>query len=59
MNGKILPSRAMYEEKTDRCPPSKVLFFPIKKQHKSNEKDPLALIDDILLPYIEKVKTGL
>ena len=38
---------------------TKYIFFSFNEKHWSNERETLRLIDGILLPYIEEVKTDL
>ena len=61
LSGDILPFQVIYQGKTARClpkckyPDGFVLSF--NESHWSNECETLRLLDEILAPYITKVKT--
>lgn len=64
MSSQRLPLQVIYQGKTERCFPPKVLddkifHYSYNKKYWSNDKETLQLIDGILLPYIEKIKKEL
>lgn len=60
LDGKILPFQLIYQGKTQRSLPN--FGFPdgfclsYNEKHWSNEKESIRLIEEVLVPYIEKVK---
>ena len=61
--GEFLPMQLIYKGKTDRCHPS--YSFPAdwcitqSSNHWSNEKTMLKYIDDIIVPFVERVRDDL
>ena len=60
LDGLMLPFQLIYTGKTERSLPN--FDFPrgfclsFNEKHRSNETETIRLINDVLLPYIEKVK---
>lgn len=64
LSGKLLPVQVIYKGKTERCLPkdrqgAEDFLFSYNDTHWSNEKETIRVIDCILVPYIERVKTDL
>ena len=59
-SGKFLPMQLIYERKTTKSLPRFKFLndfsLSVNKTHYSNEKEACKLIEEILLPYIEKVR---
>ena len=60
LDGTMLPFQLIYKGKTERSLPSydflEGFSLSFNEKHWSNEIETIRLIDEILLPYIEKVK---